>query len=319
MDAVNLDFNLLVPLQALLELRHVTRAAERIHLSQSAMSATLARLRRHFDDELLVRTGSTYTLTPLGGRLQPLVNDAIRAAENAMNARPRFSATDSDRRFVITASTYAAGVVGPLLRAHLARDAPRVSVEFHAMPKTALAERDVLESDLMIGPTGYGLRGEHQVLFEDDFVCVLHAGHPAADVAEMTTDVLASWPHAAVSFAPNMSTAADRLMRDLGVQRHVALVADDWLPLPWLIRNTDLIAVLPRRVATWAIADGDYRCFELPGVNRGRFAEAAFWHPSRDADPGLQWLIAILRSAVHEQTPSPIVPSSETIDPVDSH
>jgi DNA-binding transcriptional LysR family regulator len=305
MDVAGLDFNLLVPLQALLECRHVTRAAERIHLSQSAMSATLGRLRRHFDDELLVRGGSTYTLTPLARRLLPLVNEAVRAAENALGARSDFAAADSDRRFVVTASTYAAGVVGPPLRAHLAEHAPGVVVEFHAMPRHALAERDVLESDLLIGPTGYGLPGVHRTVFTDDFVCLLDASHPIADEPELTTQMLAGWPHAGVSFAPNLPTAADRLLDSLGVERHVAVLAEDWLPLPWLIRSTDLVTVLPRRVATWAGRGGDFALHELPGDDRAPFSEAAFWHPSRTGDPGLQWLTDALLASMRAAADGP--------------
>jgi DNA-binding transcriptional LysR family regulator len=294
MDVAGLDFNLLVPLQALLELRHVSRAAERIHLSQSAMSATLARLRRHYGDELLLRSGSSYTLTPLGTRLLPLVNDAIEAAESTLGARLGFDPATSDRRFVVTASTYAAGVIGPPLRANLALQAPHVVVQFHAMPRRALSERDVLESDLLIGPMGYGLPGVHRVLFNDDFVCLLDRAHPAAGEATMTVNALQRWPHAGVSFAPNLSNGADRLLESLGVRRHIALVADDWLPLPWLIRDTDLIAVLPRRIAVWAAERDDFVLHEMPGDDRAPFSEAAFWHPSRAGDPGLHWLTEAL-------------------------
>ena len=285
MDVAGLDLNLLVPLQALLEMRHVTHAAERIHLSQSAMSTTLARLRRHFDDELLVRTGSAYTLTPLGRRLLPLVNEAITAASNALRARAGFDPATSDRRFVVTASTYAAGVVWPPLRRHLAASAPRVSVEFHAMPKRSLAERDVLQSDLVIGPMGFGLPGTHRVVFDDDFVCLLDAGHPAAAEQELTVDLLQQLPHASVTMAPQLATAADRLLDDLGVRRHIAVVADDWLALPWIVRDTDLVALLPRRAATWAARGGDFVLREVPGENRAPFAEAAFWHPTRSTGP----------------------------------
>ncbi|MGW0949265.1 LysR family transcriptional regulator [Streptomyces sp. NPDC002623] len=92
-----LDLNLLVPLQALLELRHVTRAAQRVHLTQSTMSSSLARLRHHFDDELLVRSGSSYPLTPLGQHLVPLVNEAMWAAGNALSAASGFTPLHSER------------------------------------------------------------------------------------------------------------------------------------------------------------------------------------------------------------------------------
>lgn len=290
MDVAGLDLNLLVPLRALLEMRHVTRAAERIHLSQPAMSATLSRLRRHFDDELLVRVGGGYELTPLARRLLPLVTEAVRSAENAFRARSGFNPVESDRRFVVIASHYAAAVVGPPLRAQLELRAPQVSIEFHAMPRHLLAERDVLESDVIIGPIDYGFPGAREILFEDDFVCLLADENPAAAETAMTVELLAHLPHAAASFASNLPTRADLLLEELGVSRRVLVVADDWLTLPWLIRATDLVALIPRRVAAWMVENAGFQSREVPGPDRGRFSEAVFWHPSRDTDPGLLWL-----------------------------
>lgn len=297
MNPLSLDFNLLVPLQALLELQHVTRAAERVHLSQSAMSATLGRLRRHFDDELLVRSHNRYTLTPLGRQLLPLVNAAVKGAEEALGARAGFDPQTSSRQFVVTSSAYAAGVVGPVLRPYLAVHAPAVSVQFHTMPKHALVERHVLESDALIGPTGYALPGLYRPVFEDDFVCLLDANHPASGQAHLTVTDLHQSPLAAARFAPNLFTAADRLLEHLGVQPHAAVTAEDWLPLPWLVRHTDLIALLPRRLASWSARGGDLVVREVPGDDSAPFVEGVFHHSDRGGDEGLQWLVeAIVRS-----------------------
>jgi DNA-binding transcriptional LysR family regulator len=305
-EVSGLDFNLLVPLRALLELRHVTRAAERIHLSQPAMSATLGRLRRHFDDRLLVRAGSGYDLTPLARTLLPLVTDAVRSAELALAARSTFNPLTSDRRFVVVASNYAAGVVGPPLRQYLSAKAPGVSVEFHAMPREALTERHLLECDLMIGPVGYGMLGVPERLFDDDFVCLLDAGHPAAEAAPMPAALLATLPHVQVSFRAGLPTAADLLIDQLGITPHVAVIAQDWSGLPWLIRCTDLVAVLPRRIAVWAAQQGGFVTRELPGEDRGAFSEAAYWHPSRNSDTGLHWMCSALKISTDsgEATPA---------------
>jgi DNA-binding transcriptional LysR family regulator len=101
-----------------------------------------------------------------------------------------------------------------------------------------------------------------------------------------------------------MSTAVDRLLDALGVQRHVALLADDWLPLPWLIRSTEMIAILPRRIAAWAAQRGDFALRELPGPDRAPFSEAAFYHPSRAADPGLCWIVDALIAAMNGDRPA---------------
>ena len=256
----SLDANLLAPLQALLELQHVSRAAERMHVSQSAMSATLARLRRHFDDELLIRSGSAYTLTPLARSLLPLVISAVQAIESAFDARAGFEPRASDRRFTIVASDYAAGVVNPPLRAMLAETAPDVGVHFHSVPGSPGP-----------GPHGPRVRPDHRprriraarglpasLSATNSSVCST-LNHPAAAEPEMTIDQLSEIPHAAASFAPNLSTGADRLLDQLGVHRRVAVVSDEWLSLPWLIRDTSLVALLPRRIASWWASAGRLR------------------------------------------------------------
>ena len=111
----NLDLNLLPHLQVLLELRNISRAAERLQLSQPATSAAMARLRRHFDDELLVRNGRTYDLTPFAQSLVPLVDEAMLHIQRATRVRSGFDPATSEREFVIAASDYAAAlIVGPL-------------------------------------------------------------------------------------------------------------------------------------------------------------------------------------------------------------
>jgi DNA-binding transcriptional LysR family regulator len=293
-----LDLNLLIPLRELLEVRHVTRAAERIHLSQSAMSAALSRLRRHFHDDLLVRVGGGYELTPLGRELLPLVVEAVKATENTFNARSGFDPSTSDRHFVITASGYAACVLGPPLRAWLRARAPATSVAFHAMPRHGLSERDILESDLLVGPLEFGFPGAHQVLFTDDFVCLLDAQNPASREPDLSVETLGRYAHAVTSFMPGLATGADRLLESLGVDHRVAVVVDDWLPLPWLISGTDLIALVPRRLAALAALGGRLVIREVPGGGRGEFVEGMFWHPSRAADAGLRWLRTTLRAAL---------------------
>src|SRR5262245_27942392 len=113
----SIDLNLLITLGALLEERNLTRAGEKTNMSQPAMSGALARLRRHFDDELLVRDGRQYQLTPLAQRLLPGVRDALRQVERTLQARPQFDPASSGRTFSMAMSDYAVTVlVDPLLR-----------------------------------------------------------------------------------------------------------------------------------------------------------------------------------------------------------
>ena len=157
----DVDLNLLPSLQALLELRNVSRAAERMHLSQPAMSAALGRLRRHFNDELLVRAGRGYELTPFAQALAPRVERALTDVQDAMQLRSEFDPASSDRRFVLAASDYVTGVLIRHLRALIAVEAPGVSVDY--VPTSRASIRPGLESfgsvDLIVGPMGFDLQG----------------------------------------------------------------------------------------------------------------------------------------------------------------
>ncbi|WP_326725165.1 LysR family transcriptional regulator [Streptomyces sp. NBC_00243] len=297
MDLGGLDMNALTPLHALLEVRHVTRAAERCHMSQPTMSAYLARLRRYFDDELLVRGASGYELTPLGHRLLPLVAEVLTAAESVFRTRAGFDPLTSERRFVISCSGYATSVIGRPLNARLGSGSPALSIQFCAL-KDGFAERDLLEADLVIAPLSFSVPAESEKLFSDDFVCLLDSGNPVAAEAELTAEVLSGLRHAGVSRRSGTPTVAHRLIDGLGVQGRLAVLTDEWANLPWLVQDTDLVALLPRRVAERASQAGGFTIREVPGYDGARFTESMLWHSSRNADPGLRWLRGELRAAL---------------------
>ncbi|MEY9842164.1 LysR family transcriptional regulator [Streptacidiphilus sp. EB103A] len=297
MDLSGLDMNALMPLHALLEVRHVTRAAERCHMSQPTMSSYLARLRRYFDDELLVRGTAGYELTPLGHRLLPLVTEALTAAESVFRTRAGFEPATSERRFVISCSGYATGVIGRPLSARLSDSSSTLSVQFCAL-KDAFAERDLLEADLVIAPLSFSVPAESEKLFSDDFVCLLDSGHPVAAQAELTAEILSELRHAGVSRRSGAPTIAHQLIDRLGVGQRVVVLTDEWAHLPWLVQDTDLVALLPRRVAERASRAGAFTIREVPGYDGSRFTESMLWHPSRNSDPGLRWLRGELRAAL---------------------
>lgn len=296
MDISGLDMNALMPLHALLEVRHVTRAAERCHMSQPTMSAYLARLRRYFDDELIVRGTGGYELTPLGHRLLPLVTEVLTAAESVFRTRAGFDPATSERRFVISCSGYATGVIGRPLSTRLAGASPTLSVQFCAL-KDGFGERDLLEADLLIAPLSFSVPAESEKLFSDDFVCLLDSANAAAD-DELTAERLSELTHVGVTRRSGSPTIAHKLLDGLGMRARVAMLTDEWANLPWLLQDTDMVALLPRRVAERASRSGAFTIREVPGYDRATFTESVLWHPSRSADPGIRWLRGELRTAL---------------------
>ena len=135
------DANLLLSLHALLEERNLTHAGERMTMSQPAMSGALARLRKHFDDELLVRVGRGFELTPLAERLRPVVDEAVEAAEALLGNQREFDPASSNRRFAVSMSEYAMTVLAEPLTRLLAEQAPGCAVAMDAVDVAPTSSR----------------------------------------------------------------------------------------------------------------------------------------------------------------------------------
>jgi len=291
----NLDLNLLPQLQVLLELRNITRAAERLQLSQPATSAAMARLRRHFDDELLVRNGRTYDLTPFAQSLVPLVDEAMLHIQRATRIRSGFDPATSEREFVIAASDYAAAlIVGPL-RGILRDEAPGVSVDFVPTAGFQGQLADYAKIDLLVGPTGYRMQGLSKQVFRDSFVAVLDAANPLLQQPSLTLANLGTVPHAVGYFGEGISTPADRLFEASGIQRRVAAVVAGFLSLPLLVEGTDLVALVPGMLAARAQRGANIAVLRLDGDVEASLVEAMYWHPSQAEDPASVWLRSVVQ------------------------
>ena len=299
------DLNLLVVLGALLEERNLTHAGERISMSQPAMSAALSRLRKHFDDELLVRVGRGYVLTPLAERTLPLVKQALRQAQTTLEVPPDFDPATSRRQLSISISDYAMSVLlAPLLEL-LRRRAPFIGVEVDPLPRDIEENDSYLQRrDLLIGGVGLGLPGRRQVVFTDRFVCIADRHHPRAAQGPLALGDVAALRHAAVDFGRGTITPTERALLRQGIQPDKAVTVPGLLQLPFAVAGTRLVAFVPERLARrcagplgLVIVPVDWEPPEL--------VEAAHWHPVRSADPTLRWLRGILRemSSTLDATP----------------
>src|SRR6476469_4673095 len=155
-NLASLDLNLLVSLDALLQERSVTKAAARMGLSQPALSASLARLRRHFGDELLTRVGNDYRLTPLAVQLTELVRIALAGAERVFAAQPTFDPASSTREFVVLVSDYVIVTLGDTIAQLLMTEAPhtRLRLTAHSPAIVERAEQALLSADVLVLPHG---------------------------------------------------------------------------------------------------------------------------------------------------------------------
>lgn len=294
------DLNLLPHLQALLELRNVSRAAERVHLSQSAMSAALARLRHHFDDELLVRHGREYVLTALAQNLAPAVQDALAKVHEAMQMQSEFDPTDTDRTFVLAASDYATTVVMRPLRRLITKQAPQVSIDIVPISGLDSGLEAFGAVDVIVGPMGYNFGGRYRQLFRDEFVAVMDSGNSLLDKPDLTLADIASAPHATGEFGTGITTPPMQFLADAGLSPNVAARVSGWQVLPFLVEGTDLIALVPRLLALRLATGLSVTVVEFVREIEVPVVEAMYWHPLHSADPSNVWLRSSIQQVCRE-------------------
>lgn len=290
------DANLLPVLQALVEERNLTRAGIRLSMSQPAVSGALSRLRRLFDDELLVRDGRGFALTPRATELRPLLASALTVLDGVLDGSPGFSADTTTRTFSLTLSEYAMTVVaGPLVRA-LTERAPHIDVDFRQLPMSGRTlSTDLLGRDLVIGPVGTGIPGLRQPLFTDEFVCLVARTNRRLVAGRLTLEDLADLEHAVARFGPGGSPSVpdQEVLQSVGIDRSVRVTVPGLLLLPISVARSELCAFVPRRLARRCLATMDLVIAETP-LPRISMVEAAHWHSSKAEDPGLKWLRGVL-------------------------
>jgi DNA-binding transcriptional LysR family regulator len=287
-NIANLDLNLLVALRALLEERNVTRAGERIGLSQPATSAALARLRRHFSDELLVRRGNHYELTPLGHALRGPAANACSVMERLFSSRAHFRPETEERDFTLLASDYAVAVFGARLARELHRSAPGIRLHFESMPASIVSATEsvlgAVDGALML----HGVISGYPTveLFRDTWVCLVDEGNDGVGEV-LTMDDLARLPWA-VYRRPYDAPAAHQLGM-LGLEPRVEVSAQSFQSLPDLVRGTRRVALVQRRLVDRPGQAAGLRVLDCP-FSAAPVREALWWHPVHAQDAAHTWL-----------------------------
>jgi DNA-binding transcriptional LysR family regulator len=302
-NLARLDLNLLVALDALLEQRSVTRAAEQMGLSQPALSAQLARLRRHFDDDLLTRIGNQYRLTPLAVQLRERVRVAVTGVERVFTAQSDFSPQSSTREFSLLVSDYWIAVLGARVADLLAAEAPgaRLRLGSHNPPMVDNAAQVMTGHDLMVIPRGFITDLPHQDLYRDEWVCLVSADNRVVGDS-LTVEQLETMPWVVSYHGPTASTPAARQMRMLGIEPHVQIVTETFLTVPGLVAGTGRVALLQRRLADRIPEELGVRVLPCP-FEVGPLIEAMWWHPMYDDDTEHLYLRDVILRAAEQAHP----------------
>jgi DNA-binding transcriptional LysR family regulator len=287
-NLTSLDLNLVPALRALLQERNVTRAGRRIGLSQPATSAALARLRRHFDDELLARVGNGYELTPLGNALLERTVTACDLLERLLASQASFEPASEEREFTLLASDYAVAVFGTRLARVLHQEAPGIRLRFQQVDQSAVdtVATTLSAVDGILMPHGIIAGFPAVELYRDRWVCVLAADHP--DVGDaLTLDDLArlSW----VGYQRLYDAPAARQLSLLGIEPRVEVSVQSFQLLPSLVAGTRRIALVQERLARTLVGVADVRIMDCP-FDAVPVREAMWWHPVHAQDAAHTWL-----------------------------
>ncbi len=293
-NLAGIDLNLLVVFDALMTEQNVTRAGERVGLSQPATSNALSRLRSMMADELFVRTATGLRPTPRAIALAQQLRPALQHVQSALFDQSNFDPATSDRVFAIGMSDYVEFILLPVLMQRLETIAPQVSLQIRSGDRQKLlALLDSGELDLVCGVFPEQVPWHQtQCLFEEHYVCVCRADHPLAGKALSLEDYLAA-SHLLVSVKEDRVGRVDQMLAEQNLTRHIALSLPHFLIAPFILAQTDLVATLAQRIAL-AFAQSQSLTLLSPPLPISGFSVFMRWHQSSDHSPACQWLRSIM-------------------------
>lgn len=302
-DFHHFDVGLLEALDALLSEKSVTRAGERLHLSQPATSIILARLRRYFGNELLVRAGRRMVLTPLAESLVQPVRECLIRIQHTVASKAEFNPASSSRRFCLAVSDYVTAVLISRALQEAARQAPGITFELVRLDENIEKRLEKGEIDFVIRPMVHALAMHpKESLFEDTHTCVVWSRNRAVGKG-LTRKQFLDLGHVAVHFGHASAIFEDWFAARYGETRRIEVVAQDFETACRLVVGTNRIATVMSRMAALCAAYLPIRLipppFAVPAVTH-----CLQWHRYQDQDPGTIWLRALLRDTAGKLEPA---------------
>ncbi len=296
----HLDLNLLVALDVLLEEQNITRAAERLHMTQSATSGVLGRLRLYFEDELLAQVGRKMQPTPYARELAAPVRQVLLTIQSSITAKPVFDPATSKRHFRLITSDYLISVLFARVIQKISLEAPHITFELLGPGDTSTEMLMRGEADMMIVPEHYLIEGHpSQLLFEEEHVCVVWDGNTLVGDS-ISLDQYIEMGHVSVIFGRNRQLSVEEwLMSQYGFTRRMEVVTHDFNTLPQLIVGTQRVATMLQRMARLYANYLPLRIVQPP-VKIPVMREFMLWHRTMEGDPMHRWLRAKISQIINE-------------------
>lgn len=289
------DLNLVAHFDALISCRNVSRAAEQMQLSQPAMSAALSRLRRLFNDPLLVREGAQWKATARALELHRTFAPILQQWQAATAPREEFSPASSKRMISIYATDYVQFAVLPKVVARVAQEAPHM--QLRVLPARLQHGLSMLETNHVEMIAGYypepapNLRA--RFLFEEPTVCLMRSGHPSLE-RPWNLNAFLRYKHIDLAAHTRyFSERIDRALEGLGRSRQLAVTLSSYLACPHVVAGSDMIATLPSSVANALVRSTGTVIREVP-ISLPALSVSLYWHERYQTDQGHAWLRQVI-------------------------
>jgi DNA-binding transcriptional LysR family regulator len=284
-----MDLNLLVVFDAVMQDRSVTRAGQRLGLSQPAMSHALTRLRHMLKDELFVRSPRGMVPTPRAEQLAVPVRAALDGFQQALEPAD-FEPSTAAQTFRVAVDNYAAVVLVGSIAARVIKIAPHVMIDFRPSGTLDIPDRlDRSDIDLAIGSYPEPAeRFSRQLLLKDEFVALLRKNHPATSTRDLSIETFAALPHLEISSALVATDFIDKVLQRRKLKRRIALRAP-FLSAVRILAASEMVAVFPKRVAEELVR---YRPLAIRPLwqSSPTIETAMIWARRLDNQPAHRWL-----------------------------
>ncbi|MEM8720019.1 MAG: LysR family transcriptional regulator [Cyanobacteria bacterium P01_G01_bin.39] len=293
-----LDLNLLVALDVLIAEASVTKAAKKLNMSQSAMSYSLKKLRAILNDDLLIRTSREMEVTPYAREISDRVRQILLEIQGTLLEKDVFDPAITQSTFKIAMSDYAEATIGINLLQQITTQASQVKIRINSIKKeTVMDTLDANRLDLVIS-AHLPLKSWHicQDLYQEEFVCVFQ-GNEAMD--EISLNEYLERSHILVSLRDDFQGTSDRILEQQQQSRRVIWSTSHFMSVPFLLNNSDCIALLPRRMAQQCAKAMDLKILPPPLPVEG-FTVSMVWHQRNTNNLAHQWLRQQIIEAVRD-------------------
>ena len=272
--------------------KNVTRAADMVGLSQSSVSVVLGQLREHYGDPLFVRTSDGLRPTPRAEQLVPTIRHALELLDQSLVSAQEFRPADISRTFRICMTDVGQMTLLPRVLARVLQLAPNVRVEVDNISHDTGRQLESGEVDLAMGFTEYLQAGFYrQKLFDEGFCCIAARHHPRV-LDRITLAQLQRERHVNVLLSATAHSIVDRIMDRHKIQRSFGATVPSFLGLGQVIANSELIAIVPLRLASIFVAEGRVKVVSPP-LKLPPYTVNQFWHDRFHREPGNIWLRSV--------------------------